>query len=256
MSKIHDPSSTNDPDDNSLDRLFDFYQKYRHILWTVFTFLSLVGLILLVPVYYRSAVVHALVSQRFLVVMLILFSLITLSLLWTIGQRLDAWAFLYFNLRGIRPAWLDWLMLGITQGGNGLTGVIIALAFFSIGNFRLSYELILGILSLWLVVEFVKAIIRRSRPFVKIASARIVGYRARGRSFPSGHTSQAFFLVTLLDKHFQLGAWGVFLYILAVLVAITRMYVGAHYPRDVLAGAILGSVWGILGMIVEASLGG
>jgi membrane-associated phospholipid phosphatase len=36
-----------------------------------------------------------------------------------------------------------------------------------------------------------------------------------------------------------------------LLVGITRMYVGAHYPRDVLAGAILGSAWGLLGVLVD-----
>jgi membrane-associated phospholipid phosphatase len=41
------------------------------------------------------------------------------------------------------------------------------------------------------------------------------------------------------------------LYTIAFLVGITRMYIGAHYPRDVLAGAILGSIWGLLGVILN-----
>ena len=41
------------------------------------------------------------------------------------------------------------------------------------------------------------------------------------------------------------------LYATALLVGITRMYVGAHYPRDVLAGAILGSAWGLLGVLID-----
>ena len=39
----------------------------------------------------------------------------------------------------------------------------------------------------------------------------------------------------------------------AALVAVTRMYIGAHYPRDVLAGAILGSVWGLLGVMIDTN---
>jgi membrane-associated phospholipid phosphatase len=105
---------------------------------------------------------------------------------------------------------------------------------------------------LWMIVEMVKFIVNRSRPFIHLTQARILGFRAIGRSFPSGHTSQAFFMATLVSQHFHANAWVVFvLYALALTVGITRMYVGAHYPRDVIAGAILGSVWGFLGVIVE-----
>jgi membrane-associated phospholipid phosphatase len=107
--------------------------------------------------------------------------------------------------------------------------------------------LLLGLISLWLVVELIKALVQRPRPFFKVASARLVGYRDRGRSFPSGHTSQAFFLATLLAQRFTPEPWVVIgLYFVALLVGLTRMYVGAHYPRDVLAGAILGSAWGLM----------
>jgi membrane-associated phospholipid phosphatase len=59
-------------------------------------------------------------------------------------------------------------------------------------------------------------------------------------------------MATLMAQHFHASVWVVFLlYVMALLVGITRMYVGAHYPRDVLAGAILGSAWGLLGVIVD-----
>jgi membrane-associated phospholipid phosphatase len=103
-----------------------------------------------------------------------------------------------------------------------------------------------------MVVELVKALVRRSRPVFRVTQTRIVGYRAIGRSFPSGHTSQAFFMATLMAPYFHTGIWAVLLlYAIALLVAVTRMYVGAHYPRDVLAGAILGSAWGLLGILVN-----
>jgi membrane-associated phospholipid phosphatase len=102
-----------------------------------------------------------------------------------------------------------------------------------------------------LVVELVKALVHRGRPFIRLSQARIVGHRAGGRSFPSGHTSQAFFMATLMVGYFHAGVWAMcLLYAIALLVGITRIYVGAHYPRDVLAGAILGSAWGLLAGIV------
>lgn len=51
---------------------------------------------------------------------------------------------------------------------------------------------------------------------------------ARWRPFPSGYTSQAFFIATLVDLHFHVRAWVVFLmYTITLLLGITRMYVGA-----------------------------
>jgi membrane-associated phospholipid phosphatase len=142
-------------------------------------------------------------------------------------------------------------MWGFTQIGNGIVIAVLALILFIVGDHLLAYEIILGALTLWLVVELVKALVRRGRPFIRLSQARIVGRRAVGRSFPSGHTSQAFFMATLMAGYFHVGVWAVcVLYAIALLVGITRMYVGAHYPRDVLAGAILGSAWGLLGGIV------
>jgi membrane-associated phospholipid phosphatase len=160
--------------------------------------------------------------------------------------------FLYVNFHGNRPRWLDRLMLGFTQLGSGLASVILAVVVYW-KNPLLSYEILLGTITLWLVVEFLKFLVRRSRPFVRITETRIVGLRARGRSFPSGHTSQAFFAATLLIQYFGLNVWiAILLYIVALLIGITRMYIGAHYPRDVLAGAVLGTVWGLLGTVIES----
>jgi membrane-associated phospholipid phosphatase len=107
--------------------------------------------------------------------------------------------------------------------------------------------LALGTLTLWLWVELSKAFTDRARPFNLLRETRVIGRREPGLSFPSGHTAQTFFIVSLCISHFHLslgiapGMYGI-----AALVAFTRIYVGAHYPRDVIAGAILGLVWGIL----------
>ncbi len=234
-----------------IDRIIRLFFHYRSIFWLLFLTISLLLFLLALPDEIIFVVVYAFLAQRYLTVSLIVFCLLALSLLWSTGQRLDAWIFLVFNLRGRRPKWLDWAMLAVTQLGSGVTSVVIALIFFDRGNRRLAYILILGTLTLWLCVELIKTIIRRSRPFMRLTQARVIGFRAIGRSFPSGHTSQVFFLVTLLVQHFHPPFWLAFpLYGIAFMVGVTRMYVGAHYPRDVLAGAILGSVWGYLAGLV------
>jgi membrane-associated phospholipid phosphatase len=249
------------PDDKSLPEvvvpatrggLIPATSKVRPVAWLVFLIASLVLFLAWMPAQMRMIIWHGLASRGILSSMLLVFSLLAVSLVWSAGQRLDVWAFLFFNLRGLRPVWLDRTMLGFTQFGSGLAALAIGLILFLSGDRLLAYELILGTLSLWIVVELVKAIVRRSRPFIRVAQARIVGYRPVGRSFPSGHTSQAFFMATLMVSHFHLSAWVAFLlYAVALFVGFTRMYVGAHYPRDVLAGAILGSVWGLLGALAD-----
>jgi membrane-associated phospholipid phosphatase len=233
-------------------RLILALRKYRPAAWLVFLIVSLVVFLAWMPSQMRILIWLGLTARGILSSMLLVFSLIALSLVWSAGQRVDVWAFLFFNLRGPRPVWLDWTMLGFTQIGSGIAAMVIGLILFLVGERLVAYELILGTLSLWIVVELVKALVRRSRPNVHVTQARIVGYPAVGLSFPSGHTSQVFFLAMLTTQHFHVNAWMVFLlYIIALVVGITRMYVGAHYPRDVLAGAILGSAWGLLGVLVD-----
>ena len=227
-------------------------REYRPVAWLVFLIATLVLFLAWMPTQMRLIIWHGLIARGILSSMLLVFSLLTVSLVWSVGQRLDVWAFRFFNMRGSRPVWLDRTMLGFTQLGSGIAAIAIGLILFLAGYRLGAYELLLGTLSLWIVVELVKALVRRSRPFARVTEARIVGYRAGGRSFPSGHTSQAFFMATLMASHFHASAWVVFLlYAIALFVGITRMYVGAHYPRDVLAGAILGSAWGLLGALVD-----
>jgi membrane-associated phospholipid phosphatase len=232
-------------------RFIRFFVHYRPISWLIILTLSLLLFLLALPDEIIFTLVYAFLRQRYLAISLIVFCLLAISLLWSTGQRLDAWMFLVFNLRGRRPRWLDWAMLAVTQIGNGVTPLVIAFIFYQSGDQRLAYILILGTITLWLCVELVKAIIRRTRPFIRLAQTRVVGLRAFGRSFPSGHTSQSFFLAVLLIQHFHASFWlALALYAIALMVGVTRMYVGAHYPRDVLAGAILGSVWGYLAGLV------
>jgi membrane-associated phospholipid phosphatase len=230
----------------------DLHQRVLRLISLV---IGLAVYLLFLPSSVRVSIWAGLQSHRDLAVMLLVFSLLALSLVWSTGQKIDSWGFLFLNLRGARPLWLDNVMSGFTQIGSGITSLAIALVLFLVGNSPLAYDLALSTLTLWLLVELVKFIVYRSRPFIRLVQARIIGRQAIGRSFPSGHTSQVFFLATLLTQHLHPSVWIVFLlYAVAVLVGVTRMYVGAHYPRDVLAGAILGSAWGLMGGVVNEYL--
>jgi membrane-associated phospholipid phosphatase len=235
--------------------LLSFWGEYRRLTLLVLIAALLASLVASLPLETRRSLMTGFLDQRGLVVLLLFFILVTLSLLWSAGQRLDTWVFLRFNLRGFHPLWMDRFMWAATQIGNGVVGILLGAFLYFIGLRRLAVELLLGILSLWLCVELIKVLVERTRPFLVVTGTRVIGWRERGKSFPSGHTAQAFFMTTLLARYFQVSIpVGVILYSIAVTVAVTRVYVGAHYPRDVLAGALLGSVWGILTGAVEAYL--
>ena len=74
--------------------------------------------------------------------------------------------------------------------------------------------------------------------------ARVVGRWPLDSSFPSGHTSTSFACATILTLAFPRAAPGFFL--LALAIGFSRIYVGAHYPLDVVGGAALGIVTALL----------
>ena len=227
----------------------------RRTIWRATSVLGLVAGLVLVLVWMgplaRGALIIGLTVNQPLIALLLGFGLIALSLLWSVGQRLDVWVFAALNLRGYHSLWMDRAMWLTTQIGSMGFAAVLAGGAYALGDRRFPIDLALGTLTLWLLVELVKALTDRARPFNLLREARVIGWRAPGLSFPSGHTAQTFFLVALSISHFNLPPGiAVALYISAVLVAFTRVYVGAHYPRDVIAGAILGSVWGILSVLV------
>lgn len=219
-------------------------------------FLLLLGtglafLLIWLPQGARVSLWTALSRQRGLVILLSLFALVTLSLIWSVGQRLDTRVFMLLNMRTY-PIWLDRFFWFATQLGNMLTAFGAALLLFVLNYRRLAIEIIFGTLTLWLLVETIKALSNRDRPFLTLLNAHVIGWQEKGDSFPSGHTAQIFFLMTLLIHFFRLGIiTTAALYGVAALVGFTRIYVGAHYPRDVIAGIVLGSVWGILATLVD-----
>lgn len=220
----------------------------------VFLLVLCIGLLLFffwLPVELRASLSLAFNAQRGLLFLLSLFALVTLSLIWSAGQRLDSRVFMLVNIRGY-PRWLDRFMWLATQLGNMLAAFLFAFLLFILNDRRLAIEIIFGTLTLWLLVETIKTLSDRERPFLTLDKTRVIGRREKGDSFPSGHTTQIFFLMTLIIHGFQLGMGeSITLYFVAALVGFTRIYLGAHYPRDVIAGIVLGSVWGLLAMLVD-----
>lgn len=90
-----------------------------------------------------------------------------------------------------------------------------------------------------LLVQLLKKRIGRKRPYLSILDANTLRKLWEDHSFPSGHTTAAFALAVSLS--FGYPAVYMLFVGLASMVGISRIYVGMHYPTDVLMGAAIGS---------------
>jgi undecaprenyl-diphosphatase len=98
-----------------------------------------------------------------------------------------------------------------------------------------------------LIALGIKMATGRPRPFETIPQADpLLGGAIVGQSMPSGHAATSFAGAVVLTYFLPRSASFVFL--LAVAIAFSRLYVGVHYPSDVVAGAALGAAVGLAGV--------
>jgi undecaprenyl-diphosphatase len=138
------------------------------------------------------------------------------------------------------------VFVGLSKVGYfGTIWIVLSAAISLVTRRNIFFPVLLTAGSVWtadLLTLAIKAGVERQRPSLTVPQAHpLMG--AGGWSFPSGHAATAFAGAVSLTYLWRRGAPLFFL--LAAAIAFSRVYVGVHYPGDVLAGAALGTVVGL-----------
>ncbi len=161
----------------------------------------------------------------------------------------------------IGPAWLELAAFDITAlGGPTVLGMtVLAIVGFLVlqGMYRNAAFVFLASVGGWMLNDLLKEVFARPRPQVVPHLRQVMSL-----SFPSGHalTSAAVYLTlgALLMRVAQSRLakfYCMFIAMLAtLLVGSTRVYLGVHYPTDVLAGWLIGISWALFCWLLERSL--
>lgn len=172
-------------------------------------------------------------------------------------QQLDAQIILWIQEHVVCDG-LNAPMLLISKMGNAgwfwiLLGIFLLL--WGIRNrkfarYGLALLLCLGTTALVCNVAL-KPMVGRIRPYDLLGFSILVPPLA-DFSFPSGHTSSSFAAATAIYAMNR--RWGTVAYVFAVLMGISRLYLGVHFPTDVLAGAVIGFVMAKLTLLCLHSI--
>lgn len=94
-----------------------------------------------------------------------------------------------------------------------------------------------------------KPMVARIRPYEVVQGLRLLGEAQTDFSFPSGHSGAAFAVAVVMYKLLP-KKYGVPALVFAALIALSRLYIGVHYPTDVLVGTVIGSLTAVIACLL------
>lgn len=158
----------------------------------------------------------------------------------TLINRFDTYILLFIK-KYFHNKYLDILMPIITCLGNvGIIWILLAVYLLLDKPYRMVGAIVL--ITLIVGTAFgegiVKHLVRRSRPCYGENNTNLLISKPITYSFPSGHTLSSFAAAEILSSYFI--QYKYIFFILAILIALSRLYLYVHYPTDVIAGIVFG----------------
>lgn len=158
----------------------------------------------------------------------------------------------FFNQTLAHPL-LDWLMIAASTAGLALLPVLGLALLLSPKQRRVGQAILAGMLVGLILALIFQQLAGRPRPEAVRLLLPVSGFP----SFPSGHATLAFSTAMVLLLAYRRRTWSILALTGATLIALSRLYLGMHYPADLIGGAILGSASGAVayGLIVARRAG-
>lgn len=156
-----------------------------------------------------------------------------------------------FYLLNQQPLLLIQFFKWITHLGGARVTIAVPLILLAVGPLELRLVCLVALGSLVIshvIVQLTKRVFRRIRPYLSIPKATVHGFLFKDHSFPSGHSTAVFAIVTPFAIYDSFLA--PILLVMAFTVAVSRVVLGVHYPSDVAAGSILGALTAFLGCLL------
>jgi len=150
---------------------------------------------------------------------------------------------LSLEISKMRTPVLDAFFVLWTNGGSFLFILLVLLVLWLKGERRPAIYLAVGLVADAIFVLALKTIIHQPRPY-EVLPITPLELGDTDASLPSGHASRAFLSAVILSKFYR--KYTIIFFFLAASIGFSRVYLGVHYPLDILIGAINGVLSGIL----------